>query len=310
MGELDEFVDALVADERARQLAGEVVTAAPTWRELLADAEAQLGPGVDGPPDRRAGVGLRRGRAGDRTSTSAPPTVLNSRWARMVARRRAGEPLQYVVGGWGFRRLDLYVDQRVLIPRPETEQVVEVGVRRVATPRGRARRVVVSTSAPARARSRCRSRWRYRTHEVWATDVSPDALAVARANLAGLGGRAAARVRLSRGTGSTRCPTSCAGMFGCSCRTRRTSPTTTSCRPRWPSGSRRAHCVAGPTGLEAIEVIVSGAPTWLARPAALVVEIAPDQAERAGALARAAGFGEVDVRPDLQGRARALVGRV
>ena len=43
---------------------------------------------------------------------------------QMVARRAAGEPLQYVVGRWGFRRLDLLVDRRVLIPRPETEQVV------------------------------------------------------------------------------------------------------------------------------------------------------------------------------------------
>ncbi|MYJ14659.1 MAG: methyltransferase, partial [Acidimicrobiia bacterium] len=39
----------------------------------------------------------------------------------MLARRTAGEPLQYVLGAWGFRALDLFVDRRVLIPRPETE---------------------------------------------------------------------------------------------------------------------------------------------------------------------------------------------
>ena len=44
---------------------------------------------------------------------------------RMVERRRAGEPLQYVLGRWGFRTLDLMVDERVLIPRPETEGVVD-----------------------------------------------------------------------------------------------------------------------------------------------------------------------------------------
>ena len=43
----------------------------------------------------------------------------------MVTRRAAGEPLQYVLGSWSFRELDLWVDGRVLIPRPETEQVVE-----------------------------------------------------------------------------------------------------------------------------------------------------------------------------------------
>mgnify|MGYP003557290956 CR=1 FL=1 len=44
----------------------------------------------------------------------------------LVARRVAGEPLQYVLGSWGFRRLDLAVDARALIPRPETEAGVEV----------------------------------------------------------------------------------------------------------------------------------------------------------------------------------------
>src|SRR5437763_8801275 len=46
----------------------------------------------------------------------------------MLARRRAGEPLQYVLGRWGFRRLDLLVDHRVLIPRPETELVAEAAI--------------------------------------------------------------------------------------------------------------------------------------------------------------------------------------
>ena len=48
----------------------------------------------------------------------------------MLARVHAGEPLQYVLGRWGFRHLDLMVDRRVLIPRPETETVVEVALRR------------------------------------------------------------------------------------------------------------------------------------------------------------------------------------
>src|SRR5207342_1051027 len=44
---------------------------------------------------------------------------------RMLERRLTGEPLQYVVGGWSFRQLDLFLDRRVLIPRPETEIVTE-----------------------------------------------------------------------------------------------------------------------------------------------------------------------------------------
>src|SRR6516164_6836164 len=60
----------------------------------------------------------------DDLATTRPVSRLDA----MVGRRRAGEPLQYVLGSWGFRRLDLMVDRRVLIPRPETELVVEAAL--------------------------------------------------------------------------------------------------------------------------------------------------------------------------------------
>ena len=50
----------------------------------------------------------------------------------LAGRRAAGEPLQYVMGRWPFRSLELSVDPRVLIPRPETEQVVEVALAELA----------------------------------------------------------------------------------------------------------------------------------------------------------------------------------
>src|SRR5581483_7254597 len=49
-------------------------------------------------------------------------------WRELAARRLRGEPLQYVLGTWPFRTLELTVDRRVLVPRPETEQVVEVAL--------------------------------------------------------------------------------------------------------------------------------------------------------------------------------------
>ena len=67
---------------------------------------------------------------------------------------------------------------------------------------------------------------------------------------------------------------------------------------------------AGPTGLEQVQVVVAEAPAWLARPGALVVEIAPNHADAASALAHGAGFVEVEVRPDLAGRDRVLVARM
>ena len=131
----------------------------------------------------------------------------------MAARRAAGEPLQYVFGHWPFRGLDLRVDARVLIPRPETEQVVEVALGEARAPvarcgsgaglvggRRRHRRGRHRAGPGDRARRRG---WR----EVWATDASADALEVAAANLAACravaatAAVAAARRRWSRAAG-------------------------------------------------------------------------------------------------------------
>ncbi len=87
----------------------------------------------------------------------------------MLERRAAGEPLQYVLGRWDFLGLDLLVDRRVLVPRPETEVVARTAIEEVvaarraprrARPVGRRRdrRSRSPTSAPAPARSR----WRWR----------------------------------------------------------------------------------------------------------------------------------------------------
>jgi release factor glutamine methyltransferase len=101
----------------------------------------------------------------------------------LVARRRTREPLAYVLGEWGFRNLTLAVDPRVLIPRPETEVVVE---RCLACLRGlEAPRVLdVGTGSGAIALALADERPDAR---VCATDLSDGALAVARANAARAG---------------------------------------------------------------------------------------------------------------------------
>ena len=64
---------------------------------------------------------------------------------RMVGRRRSGEPIQYVLGRWAFRSLDLFVDRRVLIPRPETEVVAGLAIEEVDRRRAeRGNRVLVA----------------------------------------------------------------------------------------------------------------------------------------------------------------------
>ena len=111
--------------------------------------------------------------------------------------------------------------------------------------------------------------------------------------------------------GSTRSRPSCAARCACSSPTRRTSPSTRSrrCRRRCIDWEPYGALVSGPSGLEAIEEIVADAPEWLADDAVLVCELAPHQADTAVELARAAGFAEVEVHPDLTGRDRVLVAR-
>ena len=69
----------------------------------------------------------------------------------------------------------------------------------------------------------------------------------------------------------------------------------------------RAALVSGPTGMEAIERIVADAATWLEADGALVVELAPHQADAARALARHAGYNDVRIVADLADRDRVLV---
>ncbi len=224
---------------------------------------------------------------------------------RMVARREAGEPLQYVLGRWGFRSVDLMVDRRVLIPRPETEVVAGEAMAELDRIDGRAV-VDLGTGSGAIALAIAVER---ATAEVWATDASPDALDVARANLAGVG-RPAARVHLHHGRWYEALPAEVAGRVDLVVSNPPYVARGEELPPSVAEWEPIDALVSGPTGLEAIGAVVAGAPAWLARPGALVVEMAPHQADAASALARDAGFTWVDVRPDLAGRLRALVARI
>ena len=226
----------------------------------------------------------------------------------MVERRRQGEPLQYVLGIWSFRRLELLVDRRVLIPRPETEAVVEMALaelRRLGADRPLA--VDLGTGSGAIALSLALE---VPEAQVWGTDRSEDALAVARANLSGMGARVATRVRLAAGHWFDALPADLRGRVDLLVANPPYVGEAEVLPPEVADWEPAAALVAGPGGLEAVSEILAGAPGWLRRPGVVVLEIAPHQADRAMAEARAAGFTEVEVRPDLAGRLRALVARV
>jgi release factor glutamine methyltransferase len=239
----------------------------------------------------------------------------------MLARRAAGEPLQYVLGRWDFLGLDLMVDRRVLVPRPETEVVartaieesVRLGARRGEhDPWGGATTSFpvadLGTGSGAIALALARE---LPDAEVWATDVSEDALAVARANLAGVGS-AATRVRLQSGSWFDALPDALRGRL----RLVVSNPPYVAEHefPDLPADvadwEPRQALVSGPSGLEAIEAILAGARDWL-DPAGgtLVVELAPHQADVAVGAATTAGFDDVGIVRDLADRERVLVAR-
>jgi len=101
----------------------------------------------------------------------------------LVARREKREPLAYVLGEWGFRRLTLTVDRRVLVPRPETEVVVERCLRRLQGI-GEPRVLDVGTGSGAIALAIADE---HPGAQVSAVDASPGALEVAGANVLATG---------------------------------------------------------------------------------------------------------------------------
>jgi len=282
------------------------VAEATTWRDLQRAAQGELGA-------REAWFVLERASGYDRAGLvprlgDPVPARVVAFVEGMVERRRTGEPLQYVLGLWSFRRLELVVDRRVLIPRPETEMVVEVALeelRRLAAVRPLA--VDLGTGSGAIAISLALEMPRAR---VWGTDRSEDALAVARANLSGMGTSVATRVRLSAGSWFAALPPNLRGQVDLIV----ANPPYVAAGEVLPAEvadwEPAGALVAGPTGLEAVGEILGEAPRWLHRPGVVVVEMAPHQAGAAVELAAAAGFADVDVRPDLAGRPRALVGRL
>jgi release factor glutamine methyltransferase len=224
----------------------------------------------------------------------------------MVARFRAGEPLQYVLGRWGFRRLDLAVDRRVLIPRPETELVAEAAIELARAVGGERTVADLGTGSGAIGLSLAVELPLAGT-TVWITDVSDEALAVARANLAGIG-RAAVNVHGAAGSWFDALPAGVVFDVIVS-----NPPYVAEGSPLLDGGVAEwepaTALFAGTDGLDAHRVIVPAARRRLVPGGWLVVEIGTDQGAAVRVLCEAAGFVDVDVRPDLAGHDRIVVAR-
>jgi release factor glutamine methyltransferase len=219
----------------------------------------------------------------------------------MVVRREAGEPVAYLTGRRGFWSLDLEVDGAVLIPRPETELLVELALQRL--PADAPLHVAdLGTGSGAIALALACERPQAR---VDAVDASADALAVARRNAARLGLR---NVALHHGDWF-------APLAGMRYDLVASNPPYIARHdPHLREGDLRfepaAALASGDDGLDAIRRIARDAPGFLAPGGWLLLEHGWDQGDAVRALLHGAGLAQVETYRDLEGRDRACVGRM
>jgi release factor glutamine methyltransferase len=221
----------------------------------------------------------------------------------MVARYRAGEPLAYVMGHWSFRTIELMVDRRVLIPRPETEVVAGRALELARGVAGQRRVVDLGTGSGAIGLSLAAELPIMGT-EVWLTDYSTDAVDVARANAIGLG-RAAANVRVVHGSWFDALPVDVRGEID----------VVVSNPPYIADGDAEvaesvleyephSALFAGDDGLDDVRTIARDARDWLRSGGWLVMEIGYQQGDAVKALLEGFGFADVTIANDLTGRPR------
>ena len=286
-----------------------------TWRELLAEAIERLGEAGVAEPETSARRIVEECSGADGAELALvlgePVTQRGvASFDRRLERRLAGEPIQYVVGRWGFRTLDLFVDRRVLIPRPETEIVAGAAIdeiRRIESSTGSAEVTAVDLGSGSGAIGLSIAAETLAA-QVWLTDVSDEALAVARANLAGLG-RIGTRTRIAAGSWFDALPSELMGSVGVVVSNPPYIAEGETLDPSVDEWEPRNALVSGPSGTEALEILVDQSPAWLVDGGALVLEMSPWQTEAVAERA-ALVFAEVEILDDLRGLARVVVARL
>lgn len=221
-----------------------------------------------------------------------------------AARLQEGMPMQYAIGRAAFRHLALRVDRRVLIPRPETELLVDLVL--AAQRGGTGVAVDVGTGSGAIALALAAEGG---FDEIVATDVSADALAVARENLDAIPSERRARVRFVEG--DLLAPIAGRVVDTIVSNPPYISPAELDELPRlvrdWEP---HAALFAGEEGMAAIRGLVAQAGAVLRPGGLLALEVDTRRATLAAAAVSNNGhFAEVELRPDLTGRPRFVVAR-
>jgi len=215
-----------------------------------------------------------------------------ARFREMVKRRRAHEPVAYILGEREFWGRVFRVDRRVLVPRPDTETLVEVALHRTRHVSMSMRALDLCTGSGCVAISLAKER---PTSVVYATDASEDALSVARENALRLG---AYNVALR--TGDLYAAVDAALRFD----------VITANPPYIARGEMatlmqdvrdfepRLALEAGDDGLDVLRRVVAGAPAHLVAGGVLAVEVGAGQAPAVAELFRGAGFDSIELRRD------------
>ena len=275
-------------------------TAGRVREALLAATGAFTAAGIDA-PRLDAELLLAEATGWDRAQLAAEPEAgiepaAARRFAEMVRRRIRREPVAYILGRKGFRDIELAVDPRVLIPRPESELLVEIAgelephtVLDVGTGSGAIALTV------ARELPEC---------EIIATDTSDSALELARENAERLG--LAGRVTFERGTvpPGRRFDLILANLPYVR------EEEIASLQPEIRDYEPRQAVVAGTEGLEAIAVVAAAAGAALTDRGGLALEVGAGQAGAVAELLVDLGFMQVEGRQDLAGIPRVVLGRL
>lgn len=270
----------------------------PTVRALLDQASAQLDP-ADAQLLLAHALGRDRAWLYAHDRDPVDPAA-RRRFADLVARRRAGEPVAYLRGRQGFWSLDLAVGPATLIPRPETERLVELALDRLPCDAPLAL-ADLGTGSGAIALALALERPRAR---IVATDLSAAALAVARGNADVLG---AGNIEFRHGSWFEPLAGERFDLVASN------PPYVADGDPHLARGDLRfepaAALSSGTDGLDDIRAIVRGAPAHLVPGGWLLLEHGFDQGAAVCALLQAAGFAEVGTGRDLEGRDRVGFGR-
>lgn len=239
---------------------------------------------------------------------SSPATVRGVNHLESMIRRRCdGEPIQYVLGSWSFRMLDLLVDERVLIPRPETEMVAGLALDELdrMRPDGGGTVIDLGTGSGAIGLSVAAER---NASRVLLTDKSADALAVARANLAGLG-LAARGVEISQGSWFEAVPERFLGECDVIVSNPPYVPLTDDLATAVADWEPLDALFSGDDGLDDLRNLIAGVARWLRPSGALVLEMDPRQIDVVSDLLASERF-SVEVHADHAGHSRAIVARL